>query len=298
MKLKKALLFLLPIIIILFFFFPVSFDTASVKNLNNGKVTVVGHSGLGFFSWIPFNPNPSNSYASLSKAIDEYKSDGVEVDVQMTSDGEFVLYHDEKLDSKTDFTGCIANYTLAEVSEARYQLGAPFDWFQNEGLISLEKLISFLKKQEDFPILHLDVRNKSACFTVEENAEWEEKVAKNLIALLKEQNVPKEKVTMISLSFEFTSHLLRMESPYPISFEIVGNFEQNYEWVKNMGIKSVTIKPKLLTKELSARIHQDGLQVITFGAKSKSGNKKLLELNPDVIQTNNIKALRELLGYE
>ena len=63
-------------------------------------------------------------------------------------------------------------------------------------------------------------------------------------------------------------------------------------------IDIITIKPKYLTTELSKKLHEEGVRVITFGARSKSGNKNLLLLNPDVIQTNNVSALVDLLSED
>ena len=41
--------------------------------------------------------------------------DGIELDVQLTKDGEVVIIHDEYLDDLTDFTGNVRDYTLGEL---------------------------------------------------------------------------------------------------------------------------------------------------------------------------------------
>ena len=266
--------------------------------MNDGEITVIGHGGLGFTAWFPFNHYPSNSYASLSKAITEEKAHGVEVDVQMTADRQFVLYHDELLDSKTTAKGCVSQWNYAELLEVDYQLGAPFNWFQSEKIIGLQQLVELLKEQEEFPILHLDIRHKSKCLSEEENAKWGRDMVFELLRSLGSMGVPQEKVLVISISRAFLLGAINMKSPYALSYEVVGDTEDALIWAEEQEINTITIKPKLLTKELSAQLHAKNIQVITFGAKSKSGNKKLLELNPDVIQTNNIEALRELMGYE
>ncbi len=279
------------------FLWTITFDKAQLQNNSNGAVEIIGHGGIGFNSWFPFKYFPSNSYGSLFKALNEYGADGVEIDLHLTADGQFVLFHDSKMENSTALSGCPSDRTLDELKATKYKLGAPFDWFHDERIIGFEELIDTLKKRETFPIIHLDIRNWSECNTTEENVEFESTLAKALITFLKFKEIPKEKVLLISLSQNFLQQLKKYDNPYPVSFEIVGREEDLLQWAIEYGVNSVTVKPRLLTKELSKNAHEAGIKVITFGAKSKSGNKKLLELNPDVIQTDNIPALQDLLGY-
>ncbi len=279
------------------FLWTVTFDKTNLKNLSGGELQIIGHSGVGFSSLIPFKYFPSNSYGSLFKALDQYKTEGVEVDLHLTSDRKFVLFHDGKLDNKTALSGCPANKTLEELMQTNYELGVPFDWFQSERIIGFAELIDTLQEREKFPILHLDIRNWNECSTPEENKVLEGTIAQELIDLLNDKKVPVDKVLIISLSQSFLMKLKELENPYPVSFEIVGREQEFLQWAIDYGVESVTVKPRLLTTNLSKTAHDSGVKVITFGAKSKSGNKKLLKLNPDVIQTDNIPALMELMGY-
>lgn len=51
---------------------------------------------------------------AFQKAL-ESGCDGIELDVQLTKDGEVVIIHDEYLDDLTDFTGNVRDYTLGEL---------------------------------------------------------------------------------------------------------------------------------------------------------------------------------------
>lgn len=279
------------------FLWTITFDNSQLTNNSNGKVQVIGHGGIGFASLFPFKYFPSNSYGSFTKALVECKADGVEMDVHMTADGKFVLFHDGKVDNKTVLSGCVGDQTLKELTNAEYKLGLPFDWFQSERIIGFEELIDSLKQREVFPHINLDIRNWNECNTPKQNDEFEPLMAIELIKTLNFNKIPTNKVLIISLSHRFLEELKSQNNPYPVSLEIVNNEQENLKWAIDYGVQAVTVKPKILTKEISKQAHLAGLKVITFGAKSKSGNKKLLELNPDVIQTDNITALKELLGY-
>ena len=43
--------------------------------------------------------------------------DGIELDVQLTKDGELVVIHDEKIDRTTDGTGYVKDYSLKEIKQ-------------------------------------------------------------------------------------------------------------------------------------------------------------------------------------
>lgn len=272
-----------------------SFDASKIENLNKGKVQVIGHAGLGFHRWFPFNPYPSNSFTSIKKAIEEEKAEGVEVDLQMTDDWKFVLYHDNKLESMTTLNGCISSYKFDEIRLLNYQLGYPFDAFQNEKIISLQQLIDYFKSFDQFPLLQIDLRTSSVCLNREESKLYRSRFIRELINFLNAQEVPKEKILLISTDKRIFDLFEQFNCDYPTSYEVTGDFEEDLKWAIDNKVKSFTVKPKILTKERSKAAHEAGISVVTFGAKSKSGNRKLLKLDPDVVQTDNISALRELL---
>ena len=64
---------------------------------------------------------PENTMLAFKKA-EETGCYGIELDVQLTKDGEVVIIHDERVDRTTDGTGWVRDYTLAELM--RQQSGA------------------------------------------------------------------------------------------------------------------------------------------------------------------------------
>lgn len=285
--------FLNTLLLIALFSSCVDFDRSTLNNLH-GQVKVIGHGGSGFYSWVPFNSLPANSLGSIQKALNN-GADGIEVDVHMTADKQFVLYHDNLLESKTNKFGCPSNYNLDDLEKLKYSLGIPFDWFQDERLIGLERLIQELKKRDQLVDLHLDLRNHSQCHDDPWDKMWEGILLEHLHTSLIKWEYPADKIYLISFSKELISHALEKKLPYHISFEIAGDPEGGLQFIEENKIHSATVKPSILTKEMSSRLHENGVEVITFGARSKSGNKKLLQLNPDIIQTNNVNALKDLL---
>jgi glycerophosphoryl diester phosphodiesterase len=66
---------------------------------------------------------PENTLLGFRHAL-ELGVDGIELDVQLTKDGEVVVIHDETIDRTTDGTGYLKDYTLKELKQ--FSAGAKF----------------------------------------------------------------------------------------------------------------------------------------------------------------------------
>ncbi len=58
---------------------------------------------------------PENTITSFEKAMDIKGLEGIELDIQLTKDGELVVIHDETVDRTTDGTGYVRDYALKEL---------------------------------------------------------------------------------------------------------------------------------------------------------------------------------------
>lgn len=65
---------------------------------------------------------PENTLPAFQKAF-EMSSDGIELDVQMTKDGELVVCHDETVDRTSSGSGWIKDMTLAELKSLDFSCG-------------------------------------------------------------------------------------------------------------------------------------------------------------------------------
>jgi glycerophosphoryl diester phosphodiesterase len=92
------------------------------------------------------------------RAIDLCVEDGlewVEVDVRLTKDGQHVLFHDDKLDGKTNATGPVSSHTLAELQQV--DAGSWFaKRFSKAKLLSLAECLALTKGKIN---LYLDCKS-------------------------------------------------------------------------------------------------------------------------------------------
>ena len=86
--------------------------------------------------------NPENTMKAFVEA-EKAGADGLELDVQMTKDGELVVIHDEKVDRTTDGTGYIKDQTFIELR--KLNAGHKFKkWFQKNQIPSLTEVLEWL----------------------------------------------------------------------------------------------------------------------------------------------------------
>lgn len=98
---------------------------------------------------------PENTMLAFEKAL-ELGATGIETDIQMTSDGELVLIHDELVNRTTDGNGLVKDYTYSELS--KLDAGAKFSSeFKGLKIPTLKELMELAKVKN----LMLDLEIKS-----------------------------------------------------------------------------------------------------------------------------------------
>ena len=100
--------------------------------------TVIAHRGASAYY-------PENTLPSFERAI-AMGADMVELDVQLTSDKEVVVFHDEKISRCTDGRGEIVDHTLAQLK--KLDAGSWFDKkFQNARIPTLAEVLGVCKNK-------------------------------------------------------------------------------------------------------------------------------------------------------
>lgn len=84
---------------------------------------------------------PENTLLAFEKAAQIKGLTGIELDIQLTRDGEMVVIHDEKVDRTTDGTGYVRDFTLTELKTLRTDAGKS----RIERIPSLEEVLDLLE---------------------------------------------------------------------------------------------------------------------------------------------------------
>ncbi|WP_266203071.1 glycerophosphodiester phosphodiesterase [Pontibacter kalidii] len=252
------------------------------------EVLVLGHAGSGFLSPLnPFNPLPSNSMASIVKAMEENGADGVEVDVQLSQDGVLILYHDVTLESMTEAEGIIDNLPAAGVVGLKYKGGFFYDLFHDEEIITLEVLLQRFATYPELPYLHLDLRNQ--------NPSRHLYYAQTLMALLRKYAYPLERTVFISPNPAFLKAFREVEPQAQLMIDTAGDFEQALVEAQNNQLNGICANGRDVSPQQVQQAKAQGLQVALFGGKSRSRIARMINMRPDAIQVDNVAAARDLL---
>lgn len=128
----------------------VLFSCSKEKGFDNVKV--LGHAATGLENLNSVYHD--NSKEAVEMALSMQGCEGVEIDIQLSKDGELWLYHDAFLNSETNGNGCISE------NEASYLDNLNYGSLHKEELIRLSELdlIQFKGKE-----LFLDLRHYNEC---------------------------------------------------------------------------------------------------------------------------------------
>ncbi|MGI5850766.1 MAG: glycerophosphodiester phosphodiesterase [Clostridiales bacterium] len=98
---------------------------------------------------------PENTMAAFEKAL-EMGTEGIELDVHMTADGEIVVIHDHTVDRTSDGKGMVGALTLEEIRE--FDFGSWFDpKFKGQSIPTLRDVFELLEDWEG--LLNIEVKS-------------------------------------------------------------------------------------------------------------------------------------------
>lgn len=87
---------------------------------------------------------PENTMLAFQKTAEESLADGIELDIQMTKEGELVIMHDETLDRTTNGSGYLKDYTLEELKTLSVGVNVK-GFFPRQTIPTLREYFTWLK---------------------------------------------------------------------------------------------------------------------------------------------------------
>ena len=101
---------------------------------------------------------PENTIAAFDLAA-EMDADGIELDVQLTKDGQVVVCHDERIDRTSNGKGWIKDYTLEELKRLDFSGGN--EKYAGVQIPTLEEVLELIKDTG----MYVDIELKTQVFT-------------------------------------------------------------------------------------------------------------------------------------
>ncbi|MEH6991550.1 glycerophosphodiester phosphodiesterase [Neobacillus drentensis] len=226
-----------------------------------------------------FAENTMSAFIAAEKA----GADGLELDVQLTKDGEVVVIHDEKLDRTTSGKGFVRDFTFKEIRK----LNANKKGVNKEPIPSLIEVLEWMRSNP----LVCNIELKNNLFPYEG---MEEKV----IQLVRRFNLSNR---IIISSFNHYSIVLSYRSAPEIETAPLFNERIYMPWVYAQSIRAQGIHPKLasVTDEIIKGAIENGIAVRPYTVNKDTDMHRLYKLNcTSIITDDPVKAMKIKKQYE
>lgn len=117
----------------------------------NSEVTLIAHRGFSSVA-------PANTLASIGEA-GKYDFYGAEFDIRLTTEGEWVVIHNDSVKSMTDGEGLISEMTLDEIAELNIDGGYGLDTFPDEKIPTLAEALNQCKASDIIPVIEIKLND-------------------------------------------------------------------------------------------------------------------------------------------
>jgi len=234
-------------------------------------VWVIAHRGAS-------GQTPENTMAAFRRAV-ELGVGFIETDLHLTRDGHFVAVHDSTLDRTTNGRGPVKNFTLAQLREL--DAGSWFSpEFAGERIPTLDEILAF-------------VRETDAVFYLELKADAALGAEHALGYVLR--NTGEGKSTVV-LSFEpaVLSSVRRIDATLLTGLLLDTPCDDAVERAVRVGARQLLPRGDLVTAELIAQVHGEGLPVVAWTINEPAEMRALIEAGVDGIMSDFPGRLRDL----
>lgn len=267
-------------------------DLNEINNLNENRITLIGHGGMGFES--PQNSLPHDSFSSLTKAVESYGTEGVEVDIQLSADDALIMYHDDLLDTGTDCFGCVYFKESAALLNCRFRSSFRSNLFLNEKLEKLESILKVFAERPIKPIVIFDIKLAlKECGNFDFDS-YQERFVTEIARLITKYDAL-DWCYVEAGKFDF---LMALQDKLPtVKLSYIPSYYVEEEIIEaaDKGIYMISSNNDLVSKEFVQFTHEKGLRVAIYNVKIRSSAIEAIKKSPDYIYTDNIILLQEML---
>lgn len=226
---------------------------------NSSKVLVGGHRGCvcQYFE---------NTIPAMEQALSD-GADYLEIDIQLTRDGEIVVYHDTELSRKTGLQGYVHEYVYSEIKEALPQLN------------TLKEVLVWAKEKKAYLLLEL----KSVPLDMQDSCML---LVKKLAWMVRELGMLGQ-VLAFGADYMVLSQLKREEPSFPIGLIVPFVPADPVKLMKEMDAVLYLSYIYNMTGDMINRLHQEGYLVDGAILRDEKWIRRARELGVDMYESDN-----------
>ena len=214
---------------------------------------------------------PENTMPAFELAA-EMGADGIELDVQMTKDGQLVVCHDETIDRTSNGKGGIKTYTLAELRQ--YNFCSVHPEFGFVEIPTLAEVLGFMQQYE----FELNIELKTGLVYYDE-------IERRTAAMVHDHGLD-ERVIYSSFNY-YSLQKLRSVSPAArIGILQCGDYTLVPADISRIRAEAVHSARALVTADYVRRCHESGIRVNVWTVNRPEDIRQLMDMQADAIITD------------
>ncbi len=222
---------------------------------------IIAHRGYSGIS-------PENTISAFENAID-IEADMIELDVQMTSDGQVVVFHDDNLLRVTGYEGRIADYSLEELQQM--DAGKWFDSdFKGEKIPTLAEVLEFVQGSDVG--IYLELKDIGDVEGFEET----------ILNIVREYDM-QDRCLMASFQYEYLRQFKELDESIQILFN---TFSGSLMLPEEYPADYYGVNAEVITADMAEAIHNTGAQVYVWTVNTPAQMQDAVAMGVDGIVTN------------
>lgn len=215
---------------------------------------------------------PENTVEAFALAM-EQGADGIELDVQMTKDGQVVVIHDETIDRVSDGTGAVRDYTLEELK--KFHFSNHMENYENAAIPTLKEVLVLIKSSN----MLLNIELKTGIY-------WYPNLEEKTMELVKEAGM-EDRVIYSSFNHYSIKKILELNPHAECAFlysDVILNVDK---YAKNAGVCGLhPAVYHLKMAEFLKEYQESGLKVRVWTVNKKEDMEKFIKADLEAVITN------------
>lgn len=225
------------------------------------KVLIMAHRGFS-------GERPENTLASFQEAV-ESGADGVEFDVQLSSDGIPVVIHNENLERTTNGKGLVKNTTRENLSVL--DAGSHFDpVYSDEGIPTLKEVLDVVK---DMSVINIEFKNNKIDYGGLE---------KKVLDIVKGFNLI-DKVVFSSFNHYSLIIIKKLQPDCQAGCLYYAKIYHPWKYAKYLDIKNIHPHYSAIDKQTVEKCREQNINVNVFGTNDEEKIKYLIDIGVNIV---------------
>lgn len=206
---------------------------------------------------------PENTMSAFHLGL-EMGANGIETDVQRTSDGVLVLFHDDTLARVTGQPGSVKDYTYQQLQDFRVTVHG-----QSDRIPTLEEFLQAFS--------HMDLT-----FAIELKQPFTEKDTLDML----ERYRMREKTVVTSFQLECLMRAANHNPAYRLGYLTQNIHPLTVPVLKTIGIREICPEAPLVTPQLVQTMHEQGFSLRAWGVRDEVLMRSVYDAGADGMTVN------------